>query len=479
MFSAGMTRLLQFASGKVVSILVNFAFQVYLIRTMSGDDYNRYAVGLSLALLLELLFNLGIGNMAYVRLPTLLSGGDPSQFMRSMIRYRVLSIVVLGLACLGIAIFGGSAQLATDAALIFVLSASILLVSDFEAVSQIQNLQKRTAIIPVLESITRFALVALLAHVSDPSYAAVLFAYATTQAASAAALIAINLRAASAIAPVQTREVSVIDWRLARFGLETQFSAVGTAMMSSPVLRMLGGFMLPSQQFTTFAFCHTICSGLAKFSVGLLLSPFLQSVGARARLQADGPRQVASALSPVVKIDTVLYISLIVASLAAGGAVLQILSKNRIEDSAIVLTAVLALSLLWSTFRTLEIANACLGETRGLRLILPAGLLSLGATYGVAMVAPLASLLVWPLIDGMVKIAILQSTLLKQGAVLGLSKPIVAFLASSAAWTAMLLVPLQGHLPPLALATAGGLGVLAIALATVMPPTLIKSLLKR
>lgn len=404
-------------SFKFTNLVLGFAFQILVVKTLSPNDYAIYAFFLALLLTMERVFSLGIDRTLLRYVPAYSANGN-FESLRIILRKtaiaRVASIVVAISLIYLMAAYGGGRVLPDESPLtlysfcLWYIGYAVM--TDLEMLAQSWVLHATTAVAGTLDVLARSAsILYLVSFEYKISGVTMIIVSAITTSLASVFVLARMVRLRSQISHLvieREKEPSGLAVRGAPlFALSVYASNLGWLMTSPSVIRILANGGLDVVAFSAFAFAQALCVSIQRSFPGPMVLPSLEPIFARF---TTSPNLMSGLVSIIFKFELICFASFSIVTIVAGEQLIAIISRPEYAQYYYLFPAIMFVLLLQTIYRVGELV-ASLQLTHGVFLVLwPVSILGTASLYFTSQSWGMVAILLIPILESVVRIAIVM-----------------------------------------------------------------------
>jgi O-antigen/teichoic acid export membrane protein len=420
-----MERFITFVSGRIISVILLFLFNVLIVRFMSPKEYGLFAVLIALASIANTLGSLGAQRFLpkYV---SLARQAENAATIRTMLvkffSFRFFIVLVSACLCLVVSRLWLDNDIRVEASVFLpfvILCVVSSIYADAEVASQSLNQQRVSRFVSISEPLIRTAIVCLIIGLRHPLTGSELIIIMTCTQGVAWFFLAGNALSAlrrkiasipqSANSPSRHEVLGIVA-----SGYVSGLTALGA---SPPFIRLIAANLLSASEFAALSFVQTITLSLQRYSPGFLLFPFVEPaiMGWQTADKTERYVKAGAALSLIAKIDAFIITFGILALCPIGGDVLQLLAGDKIDPRALILLLSMAAIIGGTVVRGSEVAASFVAAYKsiflssGLSFVFVSILIFGGPYMG------LAAVLAFPIVDSLSRSFVMERAAKQHG----------------------------------------------------------------
>lgn len=404
-------------SFKLANLVLGFAFQILVVKTLSPNDYATYAFFLALLLTMERVFSLGIDRTLLRYVPAYSADGN-FKSLRILLRKaaiaRVASISVAVSLVYLMAVYGGGVVLPDESPLalysfcIWYIGYAVM--TDLEMLAQSWVLHATTAIAGTLDVLARSASVLCLVGLEYKiSGVTIIVVSAITTSLASVFVLARMVWLRSQISRLvierdkEPSHLAVQDAPV--FALSVYASNLGWLMTSPSVIRILAKGGLDVVAFSAFSFAQALCVSIQRSFPGPMVLPSLEPIFARF---ATSPNLMAALVAIIFKFELLCFASFSIVTVLAGEQLIAIISRPEYGQYYFLFPAIMFVLLLQTIYRVGELV-ASLQLAHVVFLVLwPVSILGTASLYFTVERWGMVAILLIPILESMVRISIVM-----------------------------------------------------------------------
>lgn len=404
-------------SFKFTNLVLGFAFQILVVKTLSPNDYATYAFFLALLLTMERVFSLGIDRTLLRYVPAYSADGNFASLrilLRKAAIARVASIAVAVSLVYLMAVYGGGGVLPDESPLalysfcIWYIGYAVM--TDLEMLAQSWVLHATTAVAGTLDVLARSASVLCLVVLEYKiSGVTIIVISAITTSLASVFVLARMVWLRSQISHLvieRDKEPSHPAVRGAPvFALSVYASNLGWLMTSPSVIRILAKGGLDVVAFSAFSFAQALCVSIQRSFPGPMVLPSLEPIFARF---ATSPNLMSELVAMIFKFELICFASFSIVTVLAGEQLIAIISRPEYGQYYYLFPAIMFVLLLQTIYRVGELV-ASLQLTHVVFLFLwPVSILGTASLYFTVEKWGVVAILLIPVLESLVRIAIVM-----------------------------------------------------------------------
>jgi len=295
--------------------------------------------------------------------------------------------------------------------------------ADADALAQSWMLHYSAAFVATLEISARVAVIIFMLfwHELIGLETIVIISAATSMAAVGLLVLRLllftnHLQTATSSEAIGESQTKLDESQVLGYAAASYISTLGWVITSPLLTRIIGATGLGLIVLGAYSFAQGLLFAMTRALPGMLILPALEPV-LMAELSSGGPSpQIFGALSLATKLEFLAIFVLLILTTIAGQDILHLLAKPEFAPYYFVIPFLLIYFLFAMIYRVLEIIVRMLLRHRIFVFLWPLGLLSLALTYLTVAQWGVWSVLVWPIVEIVLRIAVLLIILRTDGA---------------------------------------------------------------
>jgi hypothetical protein len=403
---------------KIVNLVLAFGFQILVVKILSPPHFATYAVLLALLMSGERFLSFGIDRTILRFVPALASRGDDAG-LRGL-GGRVVLLRMASLVILAFCIFYGSQFLKLPVALdaettlaFAIWFIAYILFVDADAFAQSVMAHAESAFISTLEVMIRVTVVLLVrSYLGAAEVKAIIVACAMSSTIASILLCYRLGRLSHSFRTVGEGDLKRLDptfdtKRAPMFALANYSSTLSYLISSPPVIRLIATAGLDVTTLAAFSFIQGLYISVQRVLPGLLVLPTIEPI-VMSQLGGDvNGERIYAGLSLLFKAELICTLSVLLAVLAAGHDIVEILSKPAYAPYYFILPLFVCSLIFSTTYRIFELIANMNFRQSVFFLLWPIGVCSMLALYETVSIWGLWSVLFWPLLEIIARIGVL------------------------------------------------------------------------
>jgi O-antigen/teichoic acid export membrane protein len=409
-----------FMLGRALATIVLVIVQIVVVRVLSPTEYAHYALVFACAALMQTVVSFGIPRLIpkiFSLVDVAITGRQAQVLVVKLLGCRVLATgvaLVLGYALgrwLGL-VEDLDPSLVAVGALYIVIST---MPTDLDAMAQALELQVASRNCLVGEALARVCIMLTLSQLGALNTAFAVLAVTTCTSFSAAAILLKVVRVALRRRQAELTGDFPTPAELRQIGLASYASSMAWFASSPFMLRLIGGYILPTIVFAGYAFMQNLMLSIQRYTPGSQLFPFVEPAVMRDFARSGDKKLLEAALSLTSKADLIFAGGGFVGAVISGQAIVGLLTEDKYSDLAYALPFLLVYIATMSLYRSFEIiavifnASATLTWSFGVSIIWLVILLLVAPKMG------LIALLTCPICEAGCRLALMYRSLHKLG----------------------------------------------------------------
>lgn len=415
---------------RTINLVLGFVFQILVVKILQPAEFAAYAVLVAFLMMAQVFVLFGIDRTVLRFVPHLTMRREFNALWRllsklAILRFTVMLIFILVMVAARHYIFQ-LLRIEPNTTMLIAIAiwfVAVTLLADADVLAQSWMMHFDSGLVATFEIVVRIALMILLFFRHEVIDLNSIVIISTATYTSAVVLLVLRLLLfASRLQNAPSGEAiggsrTELDLRQASAYTAASYVSTLSWVITSPLLiRIVGSTGLGLIELGAFSFAQGLLFSIGRALPGMLILPALEPA-LMAEFAAVGysPR-IFSALSLVTKLEFLAIFALLILTTVAGPDILRLLAKQEFAPYYYVMPILLIQFIFYIIYRVLEVIVRMAFRYRLFVMLWPLGLLSLALTYLTVHDWGVWSVLLWPIVEIVLRIGVLLIIFRNDGA---------------------------------------------------------------